>query len=285
MKKAAVFYFSGTGNTRFVSELIAKHLTSFETALYPVEDVLNGKMSPDTGGYDLIGVGCPSIGFNPPRIVDDFCKILKTAERKRVFLFLTCGGPSYLNDAAFFHLKKILKRNGFDAVYEKTICMPANIFLKYSDDVVKKLFVAAERKTAKMAADLMNGVVKVRKDRIVPYLFRWIFFLMEKPFLPTMALDFHATKDCNRCGLCVNSCPRKNIRLGKRIRYGLNCEACYRCVYICPKKAIRGRLYHFTILKDGYNIRKMFERTKDLDGNGKLKGIYKTLKSYLKSDD
>lgn len=285
MKRAIIFYFSGTGNTRFVAELISGKLSGYDTVLYPVEDVLNGTASPDIAASDLIGIGCPSIGFNPPRIVANFCKTLRSTSRKKVFLFLTCGGPSYLNDAAFFGLKKVLRRRGFDTVYEKAFCMPANILLKYDDDVVKKLFVAAERKTAKMAFDLSNGVEKVRKDRFAPYLYRWLFFLMEWPWLPILGRDFYATKECNRCMLCVRSCPRKNITLRGKIRYGWNCEACYRCVYLCPKKAIRGRFYNFTILKGGYDIRKMYENTKAIDGNRELKGIYKTMRSYFESDD
>lgn len=118
MHKIAVIYFSGTGNTRFISELIRDNFSKHETDLFPVEDILNNVIAIDINNYDIIGIGCPSIAFNPPGIIVDFCRILDEVNYKRAFLFLTCAGPCYLNNVAFFGIKKILRRKGYHMIYE-----------------------------------------------------------------------------------------------------------------------------------------------------------------------
>ena len=285
MHKIAVIYFSGTGNTRFISELIRDNFSKHETDLFPVEDILNNVIAIDINNYDIIGIGCPSIAFNPPGIIVDFCRILDEVNYKRAFLFLTCAGPCYLNNVAFFGIKKILRRKGYHVIYEKVICMPANILLKYDNEIVKRIYDSAIKKVQIMTSDILNNKIRIRKDRLLPYLFRWFLIFIAKIALITVPLDFMVNKECNKCMTCIRNCPRKNITYKKRIKFGLKCEACYRCVYSCPQKAIKGRLYNIAIIKEGYNIQEIFERTKDIKIKNKLKGIWKTMNSYFNSRD
>jgi ferredoxin len=236
----------------------------------------------DLNGYDIIGIGFPSYGFNPPKIVVDSCNNINSVDHKKVFLFLTCAGPCYLNEAAFFGIKRILNRKGYRINYEKTFCMPANILIRYNDDIVKRIYDAAIKKTKIMATDILNNITNVRNDRFVPHLFRWLLFLIEWPSIKTVPLDFAVGKECNKCMKCVRLCPRKNIRLIKeKVKHGLKCEACYRCVYNCPQKAIKGRLYNAAIFKEGYNIKEKVNKCKAIQITKPLRGIYRTMESYF----
>jgi ferredoxin len=283
MEKVAIFYFSGTGNTEFISKLIRDNMIKYKTDLYRVEDILNNDKEVDINSYDIISIGFPSYGFNPPKIVIDFSKKLSQVDHKKVFLFLTCAGPCYLNDVAFFGIKNILRRKGYAIIYEKTICMPANILLKYDDEIVKRIYDAAIKRVELMTKDISNNIMKVRNDRFFPYLFQWLLFFVERIAIQTVPLDFTVEKQCIKCMKCIRICPRKNIIIKGRIKHGLKCEACYRCVYSCPQKAIKGRLYNIAILKEGYNIEKIFGKSKDVEIKTQLKGVYKTMESYFNS--
>lgn len=285
MNKAAILYFSGTGNTEFISKLIKDKMTNYKTDLYRIEDILNNVEEVNLNIYDILGIGFPSYGFNPPQIMVDFIKRINEVDHKNVFLFLTCAGPCYLNNVAFFGIKNILRRKGYEIIYENTICMPANILLKYDDEIVKRIYDAAIKRVEIMTKDISNNIVKVRDDRFFPYLFRWLLYLTERIAIKTVPLDFTVGKECNQCMKCIRICPRKNIIIKKRIKHGLKCEACYRCVYSCPQKAIKGRLYNIAIHKEGYNIHKIFEKSMDVQIEIQLKGIYKTMKSYFNSQN
>lgn len=286
MEKIAVFYFSGTGNTELISESISDGFATGQTELIRIEDIINNVTHLDLASYGIIGIGFPSYGFNAPRIVEDFIKQLPHVSDMKCFIFLTCAGPCYLNDVASFGIKKNLVRKGFDVIYEKTICMPANILLHYDIEMVKRIYDTAMKKVEIMTSDISNNIRKIRKDRFIPYLFRWLLVLIERVSIKTVPMDFHMGKECNRCMVCVKRCPRHNIRIKKdTMTFGLNCEACYRCVYSCPQRAIKGRLYNPAILKEGYNIKQKIHDCKMVEVKTPLKGIYKTMKSYFESVD
>ncbi len=86
--KAIIYVFSGTGNTLKVAELYKKYLTSYETEICNIKMIKNqnfGKKDhrkfifdkfPSPNSADLVGFAFPIHGFNPPKVVIDFCKQL-----------------------------------------------------------------------------------------------------------------------------------------------------------------------------------------------------------------
>ncbi|MDD2889391.1 MAG: EFR1 family ferrodoxin [bacterium] len=287
MSSISIIYFSGTGNTEFVTNLLSQNLNkTYNVDVFKVEEILKQKVKYEPDKYDIIGIGYPIYGFNAPLIIYDFANSLNTSGKKKVFLFSTCAGPTYLNDVASYGLKQKLTRKGYNVFYEKQFYMPPNIFIKYEDEANKQLCNAVLPKTQKMAEDIKLNKENVRKDGFIPKLFGWLF-LFEKWGWWALGKDFRTLKSCNLCQKCVQSCPRSNIYIkNNHIKFKLSCIACFRCVYGCPNKAIAGRLYNFAILKDGYDIRKITENNQ-LKGNyitGETKGYYKSLIKYLSED-
>lgn len=86
--KAIIYVFSGTGNTLKIAELYKKYLKSYETEICNIRMIKNpnfGKKdhrkfifdkfsSPNSA--DLVGFAFPIHGFNPPKVLIDFCKQL-----------------------------------------------------------------------------------------------------------------------------------------------------------------------------------------------------------------
>lgn len=273
-KSIVIVYFSGTGNTELVTDLVARELTkNFLVDVVRVEDIRRGKAEFDLKKYDMIGVGYPIYGFNAPKIIADFIEQLPNASALKAFVFSTCAGPLYLNDIASFGVKKLLQAKGIEVFYERQIYMPANIATRYPDEVAKQLCNAAIRKSAEMAEEIGAYKIRLRRDRMGPRLMKWMY-AWERNAWKLVSKDFRVLESCNGCKKCVQACPMDNIsyRDGE-ILFGEQCTACYRCVYQCPEKAISGKKYQFAIFKDGYDIVKIMK-------NDELKGDYITPKTW-----
>lgn len=281
----AIVYFSGTGNTKYIAELLESGFNmKNDVSLFKVEDILLKRTSFDINKYDLIGLGFPTYGFNPPFCIFNFIKDYENMDRKKIFLFYTNAGPLYINDLVCYGLKRKLKRKGFLVVYERQFHMPANILTRYNDDVCKQLCNAAVHKTSEMVVDIEQNKIIVRNDGIAPLFFRWSYTMYNRLGWIMLALDFNATEKCNLCLKCFNECPQNNISIKNgKIKIGINCQACYRCVYNCPQRAIRGRLYNIAIYKNGYDIESIINDD-SISGNyitKETKGYYKLFIKYL----
>ena len=59
MKSCVVYYFSGTGNTESVADMIKQELLKQQCSvdLIKIEDILKGKVKMSLEKYDLVGLG------------------------------------------------------------------------------------------------------------------------------------------------------------------------------------------------------------------------------------
>ena len=284
-KTISIVYFSGTGNTEAITRLIAGEFKKqHKVEVIKVEDILKRKVIFDPLRYDLIGLGFPVYGFNAPENMFELVDSLAGIQGREFFIYSTCAGPFYLNDIAAAGLKLRLRKKGAAVVYEKQFYMPANIGIKYPDELTKQLYNAASVHARYMVDDMAGGIRKVREDGFFPVLLRRFFLIWEKLAWPQVAADFWARKTCDLCLKCVRSCPRDNIFVkNDRIRFRFRCLACYRCVYGCPANAITGRFFKFAILKEGYNLRRVIndDRIKGDYVTDKTRGYYKVFYDYL----
>lgn len=74
MKKLAIYYFSGTGNTLRVCKLIKENFEELggEADLINIDKPYASEVSPEN--YDVFAVAYPVHGFNAPQIVSDYVK-------------------------------------------------------------------------------------------------------------------------------------------------------------------------------------------------------------------
>ena len=107
-RRCIIYVFSGTGNTALVARRYQQD-AGFTVNIQEIN--ADFKSLPSTGGYDLVGLGYPVHAFNPPHIVIDFAKTMKTRERKDLFIFHTGGEGLSLNAASSRGLYHILSRN------------------------------------------------------------------------------------------------------------------------------------------------------------------------------
>jgi len=240
MKNVCLFFFSGTGMTKYVvdrivRELIARQLT---VDVYPIETTLISSIPLDA--YDSIGISYPVHAFNAPKIVINFAKALPETEAADVFLLSTAGEDHPVNYASSRLLIRILQRKSYRVFYDKLLAMPSNFIVKYDEPTVEQMLLAIDSAIPQIAQEIVSLTPRKQKSsfftKVMAVLGRVEWF--GAIFIGKM---FDADKSCNHCGVCVKHCPNRNIAIGKRIRFHWRCGLCMRCLYLCPQHAIKIR--------------------------------------------
>lgn len=243
--RVALIYFSGTGNTKILTELYRDSLLQNGCEVTEIVLPLAENAEPvDFTSFELIGIGYPIHSFNAPQPVLDFCKKLLPARDKKspaqkVFVYKTSGEPVRMSDVSSLKLKKILRRRGYDMFCEYQYIMPYNIIFRHTDTAAYKMLTTAKSLVPIDVADILNGTPHLPEK--VPFggFIAWILRI-EQPGARLIGRGFKPTAKCTNCGKCVRGCPVHNISVNKKgkIKFGGKCTICMRCVFLCPHDAI-----------------------------------------------
>lgn len=241
-----IFYFSGTGNSRYVAEELADALDS---DLRFIPRVSPNILAADTVGEYGVGFVFPVYSWGVPPIVLDFISRIKDdtiaelIEKKvNIWVVMTCGdevarAPEMIEES--------LRRKGLSMKGVWSVIMPNNYVLlpgfgvdpkdieekKLSDAPLRIREVSDHIKARQWRHDVTIGKSPDLKTKLVYPLFkRWGVFPKKWKF----------TDDCISCGKCEKICPVGNIKLhdGKPV-WGKECISCVACYHICPKNAIQ----------------------------------------------
>ncbi|HCC33652.1 MAG TPA: hypothetical protein DEQ28_07135, partial [Clostridiales bacterium] len=243
--RAALFYFSGTGNTWRTANLYAARLqrSGWGTEVVAVESALRSGLMPDR---DCLGVGFPVYAFGPPRVVDRFLHMLPSGKGRLAFVWAVAGG---IVGGATAIVCDRLEAYGYRVVHERAYVVPENVHWSWSKPAVaarakERAWSRIEGLVARAADELAAGRVRrarpghVRRGLMSGGMWRWY-----------MRSGAHAgryigvTAACRPCGLCAAACPTSampSIPLEHRV--GSECTFCLRCASICPRQAVTVRL-------------------------------------------
>ncbi|MFX1568145.1 MAG: EFR1 family ferrodoxin [Promethearchaeota archaeon] len=288
MKSIIIYYFSGTNNTKLVSEMFQDNFIKlgYKAKAIAIEKIMKKETALKLEKHDLIGFGHPVHAFSAPKFFFDFIDRLPKGKGKRVFLFKTSGDP-LCNGGATSHIRKKLKRKGYNVFNENLLVMPANVAIRYDDNLVKQLYDTALRKVKKMAEEIINNKKKLQKNNIVLKIFSYLFSKSEGLGAQYFGRFLKISDECNNCNLCLKNCPTGNIyKVNDEIRFDKKCTFCMRCVYLCPKKAISNKYFNLFIIKEGYNIINILKKP-NIKGNyisNKTKGYFKHFYRYFIQD-
>ena len=129
--KSAIFYYSYSGNTRKVAQVLAEYLrqrSAVEIIELQAKDEPSSflgqckrafwhkqadieSINPDLSGYDLICLGSPVWAFGPAPAVNTFLKQCQGASGKKVVLFTTYGSGTG-NQRSINHMQRIFAEKG-----------------------------------------------------------------------------------------------------------------------------------------------------------------------------
>ncbi len=291
MKTCAIYYFSGTNNTKIVTGMLADELANndYRITMQEINADLIEKGLSDVKSCDLLGIAFPVYGFGTSRIISKLINELPDADGQRTFILRTAGGYSKMNRSSSYNIINKLRKKGYKVIYDRIIVMGSNFFASYGDALNKTLYNTAKVKTKLMADELAGGTeCGYFPGFLENCLTNFICFMEDHFGARQFGLSLHATKDCTKCMKCIDNCPNNNIVMkNDKIKIGTDCLLCMKCVYSCPVNAIKSMGLSFVVLKDGYDLEKIVNDDSveplliDDVKDGKLNAFYE----YLSQSD
>lgn len=239
-----IIYFSQTGNTRKVAEVMAE---AFRETGHIARTVSLKKATPhDATTGDLLAVGTPCFSSQAPTPVKAFLRSLPPLGNKRAFVFATSGGAP---GRVLYDLTRLLQSKGADVIggfltrgelHHPAPCLTGRMPNRpNAEDLADARRFAAEV-IEHVSAGRPGPVAGSRLDAFRPRrgFYDLVALLSTDSFLRLVLPEPKPDPTrCNQCQWCVYECPMHNITLKPYPVLGSQCIRCYRCLTGCPQKA------------------------------------------------
>ena len=231
-----VIYFSGTGNSRYCAQRIARALN--DEVLDAAGYIKHGIAAELISGKPWVFVA-PTYAWQMAHIFSDFIRTGTFNGSEEVYFVLTCGGD--IGNAGE-PLSALAREKGLKYMGTLEVPMPENYVAMFS--------VPSEEKSAEIIAAaspiLEAAAERIRQGKSFPV--RKISVIDKLKTGPVnqgfyrfyvKADGFYVTDQCVGCGTCAEGCVLNNIQLkdGKPV-WGPSCTHCMACICGCPTQAI-----------------------------------------------
>lgn len=271
-----IFYFSGTGNTKWAASKLAAATREDLISIAPY-------MRADDSSHNLaepfilkenerLGFVFPVHGWRVPKLVREFiCKMKiqrepsdASAENKakaddslknRPFAYCVCTAGDSIG-LTIENLNKVISLNpslqalGITEVSSSySLIMPESyIGLPFMDVDPKEREIRKKENAAQELAVVCEEIFDRKEgiNRLVKGPIPWFFTKVVGGFFENVLITdkrFHVEKDrCVKCGICANVCPVGDIK-GGHGEYPVwlhhkDCLTCFTCYHHCPHHAI-----------------------------------------------
>ncbi len=249
-----VFYFSGTGNTRYVARSIATGLDG-PPIVRSIESVTPAEADVLIEGASMVGIGYPVYASDLPQPMKDFLLALGSHPGTPAFVF--CTQWMYSGDGARA-ATRYLRRSGLRVRFAEHFRMPDDISVSairfpYTNDPVRirRVLARADARAAVFARRIRGAparsvfhLLRPRRRGFNP-LSRFLGWFQRVPFRATfdrwrddVSIDLGR---CTRCGLCTRLCPSGNLHYdaaSDTFPTNGRCVLCMRCYDFCPVAAV-----------------------------------------------
>ena len=231
-----VFYFSGTGNSRFVAERIAKAIGARPA---DITGYAKNKEIPAFIDESLFVFVCPSYMSATARSMTDFITLANFPQDAKAYFVVTCASSMGISPRVSMEL---CAGKGLKYMGAAQVVMPQNYIALFrtKDKIVNgRIISEALPVIDKIAETIRNGEeLKSRKVSSFEYkVTKWVRDIYYKDFMKTK--KFRVTDKCVSCRKCEKICPLSNITMkDNRPFWGTNCTHCMACINQCPKDAI-----------------------------------------------
>ena len=271
-----IFYFSGTGNTKWAASKLAAATREDLISIAPY-------MRADDSSHNLaepfilkenerLGFVFPVHGWRVPKLVREFISKMKiqrepsdaSAENKakaddclknRPFAYCVCTAGDSIG-LTIENLNEVISQNpslqalGITKVSSSySLIMPESyIGLPFMDVDPKEREIRKKENAAQELAVVCEEIFDRKEgiNRLVKGPIPWFFTKVVGGFFENVLITdkrFHVEKDrCVKCGICANVCPVGDIK-GGHGEYPVwlhhkDCLTCFTCYHHCPHHAI-----------------------------------------------
>ena len=261
-RRLAAFYFSGTGNTRYLTEwltgLLAERYEAKTYALLLGADGGARAVPVPSGGRelaadgirravadaDLVLLAYPVYGSSPPLPVRRFLHAAGNAFRDKE---IAVAATQYMfsGDGAAA-AGRTAEKYGGRVKYAEHFGMPNNlsdcrVFPVKNGGELRAMSERTDRKIEAFARRILDGKPLRRgfnplSHAVGYFCQRALWRRHESDKRDRLKID---PARCTGCGLCAKNCPAANLRVekGRAVPAG-RCILCYRCVNLCPVRAV-----------------------------------------------
>ncbi len=234
-----IFYFSGTGNSRYIAQELAKQCQDELVSLNRC--MRQRKLDPFNAQYAFESeapyvIVCPTYCYHVPRVVEDFLTDSRLLGSDQLYFFLTCGSGT---GQAQKHAEEIARRLGKQFMGLASVRMPENYITLFrapdADDAVG--IIRASRSLVESTAAAIRVGRKLSDSYAGPAMPKFLYDGFYRRFITDR--KFRVKDSCSGCGACVSLCPMVNIRIkDKKPQWLGHCTQCQACIAICPVDAI-----------------------------------------------
>lgn len=231
-----IVFFSGTGNSRWCAQFLARHLGESCVDAFPyLRSGDPARLHSDTPWVFV----APTYSWQLPRVFCDFLRRSRFSGCREAYFVMTCGAEVGASEARNRSLCAAL---GLSYRGTLPVVMPDNYLVLFpapTPEEIRSCLSAAPQVLERAAGHIRagepfppvrTGPLDGLKSGPVNFLFSR-FQLRDKAFTVSSA--------CISCGRCRDLCPLGNIRLeeGKPV-WGGHCTHCMACLSACPVTAI-----------------------------------------------
>ncbi|HOQ79765.1 MAG TPA: EFR1 family ferrodoxin [Candidatus Cloacimonadota bacterium] len=236
-KTIDVYFFSGTGNTYLITNMIVDNLkkNNYTVNLFNIE---KAKVD-DINLNHTIALAIPIAYFSTYPFIWDFIEKLPKTNGTSFFLISSFAGTA---GALALQIKKAIVKKGYHPIGALNVKMPNNFAQKaVKEKKVSILLSKANIKTIHFVEELIQEKSVWKYNVITSYLFLFLLYIAGdypvKLYRKLYPIAVNDTK-CTQCGICYQVCPADTIRMYEFPRFENNCQYCLRCFAHCPEQAI-----------------------------------------------
>ncbi len=245
-----IFYLSGTGNTKWAAESLARLTGEQLVDIFKVDDNdMNYSLAPN----ERIGFCFPVHGWRPPLFLRKFISRLKLQDSDKHYCYAVCTAGDNIGETIDI-LKKDLSRQGITLDSAFSLIMPESyVGLPFMDVDTQDNERLKKEKAEQELAEYGKLIINREKDVWRLTIGKWPRVnsrLLGGFFTDYLITDkrFHVDKSrCISCGICSKVCPVENIVINDnkypQWQHNGSCLTCFSCYHHCPVHAIEfGRM-------------------------------------------
>ena len=264
--KGLIAYYSTTGNTRKICELIQRSIPEIPFDLLAISQGTKIAVS----DYDIFGFATFADELRIPELMKDFFINNKTDIKKPTFVLNTHGS---ISGRTLTDLISFSGNSGFTVINAISVHTPENfppmikLGLSFGTQPSKnqekklKAFIASLRKN--IQSILENREAREIKPNVIAS-----HFPLPRRFMSSKGLGelrFDPVK-CTVCKICERDCPSHAITFTEKFSVDASkCQKCWKCYNRCPTNAIYGthfpggyqyKNFNLTVRLESFNLKK-----------------------------
>jgi len=234
-----IFYFSATGNTKYVAQKLAADTQ--EELISIIDCVNNGQYRFSIKPDESVGILSPTYYFGFPPTVEEFLAKAEFESETRPYVYFaaTYGTtPGYTGSLA----RSTLAARGYAPDAAFSVKMPDSWtpgFDLSDPEKIRKINLAAD---SEIDVVVQRVCERTRGDFMKRKVPRFAYKIFYRDYAKSrMTNHFHVEDTCVGCGLCAKNCPVNAIEIqnGKPVWVADKCLACLGCLHRCPNFSIQ----------------------------------------------